>query len=53
MTQFQTPLDISILPPYVPSDEERSDPKLYAANVRRLYANAMGLPLAEQVTPEL
>lgn len=51
MTQFQTRLDIAILPPYTPSTEERADPKLYAANVRRLYSQAMGLPLAEQVPP--
>jgi len=49
VTQFQTRLDIAILPPYTPSAEERADPKLYAANVRQLYGRAMGLPLAEQV----
>ena len=51
MTQFQTRLDIAILPPYTPSPEERADPKLYAANVRALYGRAMGLPLVEQARP--
>lgn len=51
MTQFQTRLDIAILPPYTPSPEERADPKLYAANVRVLYGRAMGLPLVEQARP--
>lgn len=49
VTQLQTRLDISILSPYTPSAEERADPKLYAATVRRLYGEAMGLPLVEQV----
>ena len=51
MTQFQTRLDIAILPPYTPSPAERADPKLYAANVRALYGRAMGLPLVEQARP--
>ena len=51
VTQFQTRLDIAILPPYTPSPEERADPKLYAANVRALYGRAMGLPLVEQARP--
>ena len=52
VTQFQTRLDIAILPPYTPSAEERADPKLYAANVRALYGRAMGLPLVEQACLE-
>lgn len=36
MTQLCNCLEVEALPPYVPSDAERADPALYAANVRQL-----------------
>ena len=32
--QFVNELEVTVLPPYVPGEAERSDPGLYAANVR-------------------
>jgi hypothetical protein len=46
LCQFVNAVDVEILPPYVPSSAERSDPQLFAANVRREYAAASGLPLS-------
>ena len=34
--QFVNELEVTVLPPYVPSEAERSDPGLYAANVREV-----------------
>lgn len=34
-TQFINLVNIEILPPYISSDEERADARLYAENVRR------------------
>ncbi|GIL63125.1 hypothetical protein Vafri_17254 [Volvox africanus] len=45
MCQWRNDLEIFVLPPYVPSEEEKSNPKLYAANVRYLMANALGQSL--------
>ena len=42
-------LEVTILPPYVPLPEEVSKPRLYAANVRQLYADTLGMPQVEQV----
>lgn len=46
MCQFVNPVDMTVLPPYVPSAAEKGDPALYAANVRALYAEAGSLPLS-------
>ncbi|GLC36238.1 hypothetical protein PLESTB_001365200 [Pleodorina starrii] len=45
MCQWRNDLEIIILPPYIPSDEEKANPKLFAANVRQLMAKAMDQPL--------
>ena len=34
-TQLINLVDVEVLPPYIPSEEERKDPRLYADNVRR------------------
>ena len=49
MCQFYNSLEITILPPYVPSKVETQNPSFFANNVRELMANAMGLPMVEQV----
>lgn len=45
LCQWRNELEITILPPYVPSEQEKADPKLYAANVRSLMARALNQPL--------
>ena len=41
---------VRILPPYVPSEREVAQPRLFADNVRRLFSQELRLPLVEQVT---
>ncbi len=48
LCQFDNWVEATILPPYHPSAAERSNPKLYAANVRGLYAKTLKLPLVNQ-----
>lgn len=36
LAQFHTFVEIEYLPVYVPNEEEKKDPKLYAQNVQRL-----------------
>ncbi|CAL5228764.1 g11952 [Coccomyxa viridis] len=47
-TQLINLVDVEVLPPYIPSEEERKDPRLYADNVRRLMGEKLGVPLVEQ-----
>ena len=47
--QFENTLDVTVLPPYVPSQAEREDPKLYAKNVQKLYAETLSVPIVDQV----
>ncbi len=49
LCQFVNTVDVNILPVYVPSDTEQADPALYAANVRRMCAEMLRLPLVDQV----
>ena len=53
--QFENTLDVRVLPPYVPSEAEKADPKLYAKNVQGLYAQTLGVPVVDQVgfTPQV
>ncbi|KXZ53015.1 hypothetical protein GPECTOR_8g383 [Gonium pectorale] len=44
MCQWRNEVEVTVLPPYVPSPEERADPRLFAANVRSLMGAAAGLP---------
>ena len=46
--QFENTLDVNVLPPYVPSEEEKGNPGLYAKNVQALYAKALGVPIMDQ-----
>uniref|UniRef100_A0A3Q1FHJ0 Phospholipid/glycerol acyltransferase domain-containing protein n=1 Tax=Acanthochromis polyacanthus TaxID=80966 RepID=A0A3Q1FHJ0_9TELE len=42
-------IGVTFLPVYNPSPEERSDPKLYADNVQKLMAKALGVPATDYV----
>ncbi|KAL4419827.1 hypothetical protein ABPG75_006925 [Micractinium tetrahymenae] len=48
LAQFVNHLDIEVLPPYHPSDKELQDWSLYAANVRQLMGQRLGVPLVEE-----
>ena len=45
MTQFINKVSITELPVYVPSDEEKMDPRLYARNVQRLMSKQLQQPV--------
>lgn len=36
MCQFGNSVTVEVLPPYIPSQAEKDDPALYAANIRKL-----------------
>lgn len=48
-SQFYTNMTVEFLPVYNPSPEERSDPNLYADNVQKLMAKALGVPATDYV----
>ncbi|XP_044765486.1 lysophosphatidylcholine acyltransferase isoform X2 [Coccinella septempunctata] len=39
--------EIEFLPVYTPNDEEKRDPKLFANNVRKVMAKALGVPISD------
>jgi lysophosphatidylcholine acyltransferase/lyso-PAF acetyltransferase len=45
--QLHVYAEIEFLPPYTPSEEEKKDPQLFADNVRKVMADAAGVPLCE------
>lgn len=47
LCQFHNPVEIEYLPTYTPSEEEKRDPALFASNVRRIMAKALGLPIID------
>ncbi|XP_063041738.1 lysophosphatidylcholine acyltransferase 1 isoform X2 [Engraulis encrasicolus] len=47
LCQLHNPLEIEYLPTYTPSEEEKSDPALFASNVRRLMAKALNTPVTD------
>ena len=49
MSQVSNAVEVTILPPYVPSEEERASPALYAQNVQALFCKALGLSAVGQV----
>ena len=51
MSQAHNRLEVTILPPYLPSEAEQKDPDLYADNVRRLYSQTLNLPLSSEASP--
>uniref|UniRef100_A0A8P4K877 Lysophosphatidylcholine acyltransferase 4 n=1 Tax=Dicentrarchus labrax TaxID=13489 RepID=A0A8P4K877_DICLA len=48
-SQFYTNLTVEFLPVYKPSQEEKNDPNLYADNVQKLMAKALGIPATDYV----
>lgn len=46
VTQFSNTMEITFLPVYTPSEAEKHDPILYAANVRRYMSEKSGIPLS-------
>ncbi|XP_074517946.1 lysophospholipid acyltransferase LPCAT4 [Halichoeres trimaculatus] len=48
-SQLYTNMTIEFLPVYVPSQEEKNDPNLYADNVQKLMAKALRLPATDYV----
>ncbi|XP_054456983.1 lysophospholipid acyltransferase LPCAT4 [Anoplopoma fimbria] len=48
-SQFYTNVTVEFLPVYKPSQEEKNDPNLYADNVQKLMAKALGLPSTDYV----
>eukprot|EP01047_Picozoa_sp_COSAG01_P063311 COSAG01_NODE_8182_length_2887_cov_4.576399_2_plen_98_part_00 len=47
VTQWSNSLSVVELSPYVPSESERGDARLYADNVQRLLADELGVPTVE------
>ncbi|XP_066482257.1 lysophosphatidylcholine acyltransferase 1 [Tiliqua scincoides] len=47
LCQFHNFVEIEFLPVYVPSEEERKNPSLYANNVRRIMAKALGVSVTD------
>ncbi|XP_047241963.1 lysophospholipid acyltransferase LPCAT4 isoform X1 [Girardinichthys multiradiatus] len=48
-SQFYTNMTVEFLPVYNPSEEEKRDPNLYADNVQKLMAMALGVPATDYV----
>ena len=49
MSQVSNAVEVTILPPHVPSEEECASPALYAQNVQALFCKALGLSAVDQV----
>lgn len=47
LLQLHNRVEVTYLPPYTPSPEERADAVLFATNVRRVMANALRVPTTE------
>ncbi|XP_053570552.1 lysophosphatidylcholine acyltransferase 1 [Bombina bombina] len=47
LCQFHNYVEIEFLPIYTPSEEEKKDPALYAHNVRRVMAKALGVSVTD------
>ncbi|XP_041904560.1 lysophosphatidylcholine acyltransferase 1 isoform X3 [Corvus hawaiiensis] len=47
LCQFHNSVEIEFLPVYIPSEEERKNPVLYANNVRRVMAEALGVSVTD------
>ena len=49
MCQFHVPVVVKVLPPYIPSQQEKADPRLFSSNVARLFSEELQLPIVNQV----
>lgn len=47
LSQFYVKMTVEYLPPYVPSQQEKEDPKLFSANLREMMANHLGVPTTD------
>ncbi|XP_060047108.1 lysophosphatidylcholine acyltransferase 1 [Erinaceus europaeus] len=47
LCQPHSRVEIEFLPVYSPSEDEKRDPALYARNVRRVMADALGVPITD------
>ncbi|XP_057565097.1 lysophosphatidylcholine acyltransferase 1 isoform X1 [Hippopotamus amphibius kiboko] len=47
LCQFHNQVEIEFLPVYTPSEAEKKDPALYASNVRRVMAEALGVSVTD------
>lgn len=47
MTQFSTYCELEFLPVYVPTEEEKRNPRLFASNVRDVMAKALKVPVTD------
>ncbi|KAM7175659.1 lysophosphatidylcholine acyltransferase 1 isoform 3-T3 [Macrochelys suwanniensis] len=47
LCQFHNFVEIEFLPVYIPSEEEKKNPSLYANNVRRVMAEALGVSVTD------
>ena len=47
LLQTRNEVHVAVLPPYAPSTAEQANPALFAANVRKVMATAMGLPATD------
>lgn len=50
--QYVNWMRVEYLPVYVPSREEVDNPMVFASNVQRVMANALGVPISDEVSPE-
>ena len=44
-------VELEFLAPHTPTVEEKADPKLFASNVRKEMASALGIPLCDLRCP--
>ena len=47
LCQLHTRVEVEFLPVYQPSEAEKANPKLYAYNVRKIMADALGIPFTD------
>jgi len=47
LSQFYINISMEYLQPYTPNEQEKEDPKLFAANVRAVMAEAIGIPTTD------
>ena len=51
--QLRNQVELQYLEPYQPSEEERQNPVLFANNVRRVMAGALGVPLCDMTFEDI
>ena len=53
LCQWSSNFEIEYLPVYHPSEDERTNPKLYASNVRLRMATRLGVPMVDRSVSEV